>query len=65
MKNEGLKELGKALLTLANLLFVVFFLNNYLQNEAHNMFGSMLILYALIMLYYTGYLAINKGDKNA
>ncbi len=65
MKNEGLKEIGKSSLTLANLVFVVFFLNNYLQNDSHSIFGIILTIYAVVMLYYTGYVAINKGDKDA
>ncbi len=65
MKNEGLKEVGKSLLTLANLFFVVFFLNTYLQNDSYSLAGIVLSLYTFLMLYYTGYVAINKGDKNA
>jgi len=65
MKNEGLKEVGKSLLTLANLVLVVFFLNNYLQRDEHSIVGIILSLYAVGMLYYTGYTTINKGDNDA
>ena len=65
MKNEGLKEVGKAFLTLANLFLVVFFLNNYLQKSNYSSIGVILSIYTVAMLYYTGYKAINIGDKNA
>jgi len=65
IKNEGLKEVGKALLTLANLFLIIFFLNNYLQKDTYNIIGVILSIYTVIMLYYTGYRAINIGDKNA
>ena len=65
IKNEGLKEVGKALLTLANLFLIVFFLNNYLQKDTYSTLGVVLSMYTVIMLYYTGYKAINIGDKNA
>ena len=65
VKNEGLKEVGKALLTLANLFLIIFFINNYLQKDDYSILGIILSLYTVIMLYFTGYTAINKGDKNA
>ncbi len=65
IKNEGLKEVGKSLLTLANLFLVVFFINNYLQRDSFSFVGIMLSLYTVGMLYYTGYLAINKGGGDA
>ncbi|RLA70724.1 MAG: hypothetical protein DRG24_06470 [Epsilonproteobacteria bacterium] len=60
-KNEGLKEVGKGLITLANLFLILFFLNNYLQHESFSVVGILLSVYTVIMLYYTGYTAINKG----
>lgn len=63
--NDGLKEVGKSLLTLANLFLIIFFINNYLQKDDYSIIGIILSLYTVIMLYFTGYTAINKGDRNA
>jgi hypothetical protein len=63
-KNEGLKEVGKGLITLANLVLVLFLLNNYLQKDGFSMIGVMLSIYAIVMLYITGYTAVNKGEKS-
>ena len=63
--NDGLKEVGKALLTSANLFLIIFFINNYLQKDDYSIVGIILSLYTVIMLYFTGYTAINKGDNNA
>jgi len=62
VKNEGLKEVGKGFIALANLVFVIFLLNNYLQKDNFSMLGVLLSIYGIIMLYVTGYTAINKGD---
>ena len=34
--NEGLKEIGKGLITLANLILVLFLFNTYLQKDSFN-----------------------------
>jgi hypothetical protein len=70
LKNEGLKEVGKGFITLANLLLVLFLLNNYLQKDDYDIFGVAYAIYCIIGLYIAGYFAINvgdkeKGDKNA
>jgi len=62
-KNEGLKEIGKSLLTLANLILVLFLFNTYMQKEDFNIIGVILSLYTVTMLYLTGYKMINKGDS--
>ena len=63
--NEGLKEVGKSLLTLANLFLIMFFINNYLQKDDYSIIGIILSFYTVLMLYFTGYTAINKGENNA
>jgi len=60
-KNDGLKEVGKSFLTLANLILVLFLFNTYLQKDDFSIIGVILSLYAVAMLYATGYTAINKG----
>jgi len=65
--NEGLKEVGKALLSLANILLVLFLINAYLlQKEEPNIHIVFITIYAVIALYLGGYFAINnkKGDSD-
>lgn len=62
VKNDGLKEVGKSFLTLANLILVLFLLNTYLQKQDFSIIGVMLSLYAVVMLYVSGYTMVNKGD---
>jgi hypothetical protein len=62
--NEGLKEVGKGFITLANLVLVLFLLNTYLQKQDYSTVGIIASIYAIIMLYVTGYTAINKGDSH-
>jgi len=65
MKNIGLVEVGKAILSFANLYGVVFFINNYLQKDSFSILGIILSIYTFVMLYYIGYNLINIGEKNA
>jgi len=62
--NEGLKEIGKALLNLANLLLVLFLINSYLMKNDHPSIHIVIVtVYAVAILYVGGYLAINnKGE---
>ena len=60
--NEGLKEIGKGFIILANLIFVLFLLNSYLQKEDFSIMGVILSIYTVIMLYIIAYKMINKGD---
>ena len=61
-KNEGLNEVGKSLLTLSNLILVLFLFNTYMQKQNFSIIGVALSLYTVAMLYITGYKMINKGD---
>ena len=63
--NEGLKEVGKALLSLANLILVLFLLNTYMQKDSFSIMGVILSFYGVGILYYYGYFFINKGANNA
>jgi hypothetical protein len=48
MKNIGLVEAGKAILSFANLYGVVFFINNYLQKDSFSNFIYIHFCYALL-----------------
>ncbi|MEA1955381.1 MAG: hypothetical protein U9N02_02675 [Campylobacterota bacterium] len=61
--NEGLKEVGKSLLTLANLMLVLFLFNTYMQKDDFSIIGVVLSLYCVITAYYFGYRFINKGNE--
>ena len=55
------EELGKGLITLANMLLVLFFLNTYLQKVNINywvVFGS---IYAIGSIYFLGYNLIKEN----
>ncbi len=61
--NEGLKEIGKGLITLANLILVLFLINNYMQKSDFSIVGVLFTLYATSMSYFLGYFLINKGNE--
>jgi hypothetical protein len=63
MQNEGLKEVGKSLLTLSNLILVLFLFNTYMQKQDFSVIGVVLTFYGVITLYYFGYKLINLGDQ--
>ena len=63
IENEGLKEVGKSLLTLSNLILVLFLFNTYMQKQDFSIVGVLLSLYTVLMLYITGYKIINKGNS--
>ena len=55
------EELGKGLITLANMLLVLFLLNTYLQKDIINywvVFGS---IYAIWGVYFLGYNLIKEN----
>ena len=64
VKNDGLKEVGKGFIALANLFLIIFLLNNYLQKESFSIIAVILSIYTFFMLYLTGYKMINRGDTN-
>ena len=64
MTNEGLKEVGKGLISLSNLILVLFLFNTYMQQKDFSIVGVLFTLYSSIVFYYYGYYFINKGNKN-
>ncbi len=64
MKDEGLKEIGKGFITLANLVLVLFLFNTYMQKDDFSIVGVILAIYGALSLYYFGYILVNKGDKD-
>ncbi len=63
MKNDGLKEVGKGFITLANLILVLFLFNNYMQKDDFNLLGVIFTLVSILLLYILGYKFVNKGDE--
>jgi len=61
--NEGLKEVGKDFITIANLMFVLFLLNIYLQKNNFSIMIVIVSIYGVISLYFMGYYLINKSNK--
>jgi len=55
------EELGKAMLSLANLLLVLFFVNTYLQKEHINPFLALLIIYGIGSIYWVGFYLIKES----
>ena len=60
---EAKKELGKALLNLANMLLVIYLLGYYLTKEHINIFIVFLILYGVLSLYFIGFYLIKEGSN--
>jgi hypothetical protein len=55
------EELGKALLNLANMLTVLFLLNTYLQKDQINFWIVMALMYAILSLYWIGFVLIKEN----
>ncbi len=60
--NEAKKELGKSLMSLSNMLFVLYLLGNYLSKTKINFFVVFLILYIILSLYCVGFYLIKEGS---
>jgi Ca2+/Na+ antiporter len=56
------EELGKALLNLANMLTVLFLFNTYLQKEQINFWIVMVLIYAIVSLYWIGFYLIKENS---
>ena len=62
--DEALKEIGKGLISLANMLLVIFFLNNIFANKMDfNLQILSLMLYMFSMLYLSGIFLIKSGRE--
>ena len=59
---EAKKELGKALLSLANMLLVVYLLGNYLSQTKINFFIVFFIIYVIFAIYFAGFYLIKEGS---
>jgi len=61
--NKGLEKLGESFMTLANLILVLFLFNTYIQKDNYNIGIVLIDIYGILILYYYGYLLINKAQK--
>ena len=63
MKNEAIKETGKNIQSLANLLMALSFINLYLNHKIDDIIAIAIGISSLI-LYIIGYILIDKGSNN-
>ncbi len=61
--NKGLEKLGESFMTLANLILVLFLFNTYIQKDNFSIIVVAIDIYGILILYYFGYLLINKSNK--
>ena len=60
---EAKKELGKALLNLANMILVLFLFNTYLQKNSINIPFVFLTLYGIFSIYFVGFALIKEASN--
>ena len=60
---EAKKELGKALLNLANMILVLFLFNTYLQKNNINIPFVFLTLYGILSIYFVGFVLIKEASN--
>ena len=63
MKNEAIKETGKNIQSLANLLMALSFVNLYLNNKINDII-AIAIGVSSLFVYIIGYILIDKGSDN-
>ena len=63
MKSEAIKETGKNIQSLANLLMALSFINLYLNHKINDIIAIAIGISSLI-LYIIGYILIDKGSNN-
>jgi len=63
MKSEAIKETGKNIQSLANLLMALSFINLYLNHKIDDIIAIAIGISSLI-LYIIGYILIDKGSNN-
>ena len=61
--NEGLKEIGKGLISFINLFTALSVINIYLQMDKINIFAIIATVYSFISCYLVGYYLIRKGEQ--
>ena len=64
MKKETLKECGKAVLNLANIIGGLSVINSVFTTISLSIPTIMIIIYTFVILYSGGLILIEKGEKN-
>ena len=62
-KNKAKEKLGETIMTLANLVLVLFLFNTYMQKDSYNFLVVVLSLYGIINLYALGYTLIKQANE--
>ena len=57
------EKLGESMMTLANLVLVLFLFNTYMQQSKYSTLVVVLSLYGIINLYALGYTLIKKANE--
>ena len=57
------EKLGENMMTLANLVLVLFLFNTYMQQENYNFIVVSLSLYGIVNLYALGYNLIKQANE--
>jgi len=57
------EKLGETMMTLSNLLLVLFLFNTYMQQDNYSFLVVVLSLYGIINLYALGYTLIKQANK--
>ena len=60
---EAKKELGKALLSLANMILVLFLFNTYLQKDSISIPFVFATLYGILSIYFVGFVLIKEASN--
>jgi len=63
--SKAKEKLGETLMTLSNLLLVLFLFNTYMQKETYSIWVVILSLYGIINLYYLGFNLIKYSNKES
>ncbi len=58
------EKLGETMMTLANLILVLFLFNTYMQKDSYNLLVVVLSLYGIINLYALGYTLIKQANED-
>jgi hypothetical protein len=61
--NKAKEKLGENLMTLANLLLVLFLFNTYMQQVEYSLTVVLLSVYGIINLYALGFNLIKKANE--
>ena len=61
-ENKALEEIGKGLISFANLFTTLSIINIYLKNEEINIYGIIFTVYTFLVLYFIGYNLIKRSN---